>query len=219
MKAIACAFLGWSVIPLVTFAQQQGAERPLQWHVNAGFSKTHGQTSDYLRDGFVFGFGASWRPGNAGPFALTADLGYSHYEATRALLDQGSAATQTQIDDGNGQIVGLDIGGVYEIPLGQRARGYVTAGVGEYYRRIELTQTVLFSGTLCDFWWGVCFPGVVANDLVVSKESTTRFGWNGGLGVDFPLSNGQSWFIDARFHRIETTRPTQFIPIQIGYRF
>ena len=66
------------------------------------------------------------------------------------LINLGSAATQTQIDHGNGSTLGLDLNGVYDLPLGARATGYVTAGVGLDRRRVELTQVILFNGVVCD---------------------------------------------------------------------
>jgi hypothetical protein len=37
--------------------------------------------------------------------------------------------------------------------------------------------------------------------------------------VDFALPAGQSWFVEARYERIETQEPTEFIPIRFGLRF
>lgn len=60
---------------------------------------------------------------------------------------------------------------------------------------------------------------MTTGQAVVDETSTTRFAWNVGVGVEFPLQDGSAWFIDARYHRIETSEPTEFIPIQVGYRF
>ncbi len=118
--------------------------------------------------------------------ALRLDGHYSNYDATDELINLGSAATRTRIDDGEGSTLGLDLNGVVDFPLGSRVRGYVTAGVGVDRRRIELTQTVLFGGFFCDPWWGFCWPGVFPGDVLVSRDTTTRLAWNGGLGVEFP---------------------------------
>ena len=53
----------------------------------------------------------------------------------------------------------------------------------------------------------------------VASQDTTRFAWNAGVGVDFALPAGQSWFVEARYERIETQEPTEFIPIRFGLRF
>jgi hypothetical protein len=53
----------------------------------------------------------------------------------------------------------------------------------------------------------------------VAASDDTRFAWNAGLGVDFALPGGQSWFVEARYERIETQEPTEYIPIRFGLRF
>jgi opacity protein-like surface antigen len=221
MKTHAYAFGASMLLAASTqaLAQSDFQQRPLQWHVDAGYSVTNGRTGEFLENGWTAGVGLTWWPRAGIPFGLRADLHYSDYNATDNFINLGSALTQTRVDDGHGEIVGLDVDGVYEVPLGSIARGYVLAGIGEAYRRIELTQTVVIGGLVCDPWWGFCAPGFFPGDVLIARGSTTRFGWNAGLGVDFPLANGSSWFIEARYNRIETTRPTQFIPIRIGLRF
>jgi opacity protein-like surface antigen len=194
--------------------------RPVQWHFNAGYSLTNGTTSDYLDDGWIVGGGVTWNLRPDSPFALRGDLTYSRYDATQELINLAeSAGSEVRIDDGDGSIWGLTVNGVYNIPFNARFRGYLTAGIGGYYRKVELTQTALISGIYCDPWWGFCYPALVAGDVIVQDQTTTKFGWNAGLGVEFPMGGGGAIFIDARYQRIETQEPTEFIPIQIGYRF
>jgi opacity protein-like surface antigen len=194
-------------------------ERPVQWHIEAGYSVTSGRTADFLKNGWTIGTGLTWRPVAGSPFAIRGDLNYSRFNATNELLNLGAIANQTQIDDGTGDVVGLDVDGVYEVPFGPHVRGYVLAGVGVDYRRIELTQRVLVGGYVCDPWWGFCEPGYFPGDVLVDRQETTRFAWNGGVGLEFPLYGGQSWFIEARYIRMETRQPTEFIPIRVGLRF
>ena len=39
------------------------------------------------------------------------------------------------------------------------------------------------------------------------------------MNANIPLPNGQSWFIEARYERIETQGPTEYIPIRFGFNF
>ena len=55
--------------------------------------------------------------------------------------------------------------------------------------------------------------------MLVASSGVTKFGWNAGVGVEFALPYGQAWFIEARYHRISTDRPIEYVPIAIGYRF
>ncbi|MBS0422763.1 MAG: outer membrane beta-barrel protein [Proteobacteria bacterium] len=192
---------------------------PVQWHIMGGAALTTGHTADYLETGYTIGGGLTFRPAPMSLFSLRADLSFSRFNATNRLLNIGAEQNQTEIDDGWGDIVNLDVDGVLDIPLGARVRGYVMAGVGGAYRRIDLTQTVGFGGYFCDDWYGYCGIGVVPGDVLVQREETTRFAWNAGVGVEFPLDRGQSFFVEARYSRMETPNPTEFIPIRIGYRF
>jgi hypothetical protein len=54
---------------------------------------------------------------------------------------------------------------------------------------------------------------------LVASRGVTKFGWNAGVGLEFELPYGRSWFIEARYHRISTDTPIESVPIEIGYRF
>jgi len=195
------------------------SDRPIRWHIDAGYSSTTGRTADYLQGGWTIGTGFTLRPVRGSPFSIRTDLHYSQYNATNELIAIGEQQNQTQIDNGTGRIVGLDVDAVLDIPFSPYARGYLLAGVGGAYRRIDLTQTVAFGGYFCDPWYGFCGNGFFPGDVLVQREETTRFAWNAGFGVEFPLYNGQSWFVEARYNRMETDVPTEFIPIRVGLRF
>jgi opacity protein-like surface antigen len=229
MRVLSCGAVG---ILLACVAAQAGAQSsryydsysyaprgPIQWHIMGGAAVTTGQTSDYLESGYTVGGGFTFRPEPRSPLSLRTDLTFSRFNATNNLLNIGAEQNRTQIDDGWGDIVNLDVDAVLDLPLGPRARGYIMAGVGGAYRRIDLTQTVGFGGYFCDSWYGYCGVGIVPGDVLVQREETTRFAWNAGIGFEFPLYNGQSWFIEARYNRMETPQPTEFVPIRIGFRF
>jgi opacity protein-like surface antigen len=186
--------------------------------VEGGYSFTEGRTRDYLDNGFIVSGGVDWRqPGNLLGLRAQAHLGV--HQASDDLIELGARQTQVRVDDGTGTLFGLDLNGILDIPLRAGARAYVTAGVGVDHRRIELTQTVLFGGVYCDSWWGYCGFGVVPGDVLVARTSTTRLSWNGGVGVEFPVRSGGSWFVQASYRRIETPVPTVYVPIQFGFKF
>lgn len=196
----------------------QNAERPLTFHVGAGFSATTGRANRYLDDGWIFSGGLDWRPQPGMPLILRLDGHYSDYDATHELLNLGRATTQTRIDNGSGSTLGADLDAIYQFPLGSRVRAFVTAGAGVDRRRIDLTQTALFNGVVCDPWFGFCGVGVLAGDVLVLRNSTTRFAWNAGAGVEIPTTSG-SWFVDAHYRRIEMNTPMEYVPIEVGFRF
>ncbi len=219
MKHISLAGAILAIAPSTcALAQDNASSRPLTWHLGAGYSATTGRADRYLNDGWIVSGGLDWRMQPDLPLTLRLDGHYSEYNATRRLISLGSALTRTHIDNGNGSTLGTDLDLIYSFPLGARVRGFVTAGAGVDRRRINLTQTALFNGIICDPWWGFCGVGVVLGDVLVARDSTTRFAWNTGLGVEIPVGQG-AWFVDARYRRIETDRPMEYVPIEFGFRF
>ena len=200
-----------------TLTPALAADGPVSWLINGGFTPTMGTTSDYLKDGWTLGTGVVIHPDSSSPFGAQFDLSYSDFNATNNLIQLGQSQS-FRTDGGRGDVWSLTAAGKWTMPS-DGIRGYALAGIGAYHRYVELTQTALGSGYICDPWWGYCYPGVVVGDAIVASRSNTKFGWNFGLGVEFPLHNYSSWFVEARYHWIDGTKPTEFIPIQIGFKF
>jgi opacity protein-like surface antigen len=187
-------------------------ERPVQWFLDGGASITQGQTGDDFDNGWTIGTGVNIRPDPGQPFALRLEVNYSRSDATRQFIDANEAATDTPIDNGSMQTITGFFDGIVEAPVNPWVRFYATGGVGVGYRRIELTQ----NGFFCDPF--VC-GDLFGHDTLVASSDSTHFAWNAGAGMNFPLPNGQSWFIEARYERIETQGPTELVPIRFGFRF
>ena len=191
----------------------------MHWHIDAGYGVTAGETSDFFDDGLMLEGGLTWRPNGSSAFSLRADLRYLGFDATDDVVQLGGLAdTTARIDDGDASIVGLNLGGAYQFQMGERLQGYVTLGLGPYRRDIELTQTALFRGFACDPFIGVCYDALVVGDVVVADDDTTRLGWSGALGLQYPIGEG-ALFLEARYLRVQTDEPTEIVPIQVGYRF
>ena len=196
-----------------------GPEQHVHWHMDMGYVSPTGPTSEFLDGGWTVGGGLTWQPDLSSPFALRADLNYSRFNATRQLIGINQAVNQTEIDDGYGEIVDFAVDGEYRIPLSPYMTAYAVAGVGVAHRRIALTQTVAVGDYVCDDWFGYCEFGLVPGSVVIASDDTTRFAWNAGLGLDFALRGGQTFFVEARFTRMQTAQPTDFVPIRVGLRF
>ena len=204
--------LGCAGPALAQVYYQYPAVRPVQWFIDGGASITQGQAGADFDNGWTIGTGVMFRPNPAQPFALRFELNYARSEATNQFIALNEAATNTPIDNGSLQTITGFLDGVVEAPVSPWARLYATAGVGLGYRRIELTQ----NGFFCDVFF--CGSGFGHDTLVASSDST-RFAWNAGAGVNFVMPGGQAWFIEARYERIETPTPTEFVPIRFGFRF
>jgi opacity protein-like surface antigen len=192
-----------------SFAQvyQSQYAYPVQWYIDAGTSITQNATADNFDNGWNIGTGLTFRPDPSQPFLLRAEVNYNRFEATNEFV-----ALNPNADNGSMQTVTGFVDGVFEVPLNPWMRLYATGGVGIGWRRLELTD----DGFFCNSYF--CGPGFGHNYVVASQDST-HFAWNAGAGINFPLPYGHSWFIEARYERIETQEPTEYIPIRFGYRF
>jgi len=210
----------WTQAPAQGYVERYYTpEQHVHWHIDAGYAATTGQISDALQGGWTIGGGFSWQPDFSSPLALRTDLNYSRFNATRQLIGINQAYNQTEIDDGYGEIVDLAVDGEYRVPMSPYVTAFAVAGIGVAHRRIALTQTVAVGDYVCDYWFGYCEFGLTPGDVVVASDNTTRFAWNAGLGLDFALGGGQSFFVEARFVRLQTSQPTDFVPIRVGLRF
>jgi opacity protein-like surface antigen len=189
-----------------SFAQDAYAY-PVHWYIDTGGNITQNATADNFDNGWSIGTGLSFKPDPSQPFSLRAEVNYNRFDATNGFIGDNPGA-----DDGSMQTVTGFVDGVLEAPLNPWMRLYALGGVGVGWRRLELTQ----NGFPCNEF--ICGPGFGHNYVVASQDST-HFAWNAGAGMNFPLPNGQSWFIEARYERIETQVPTEYIPIRFGYRF
>ncbi|MGP8033511.1 MAG: hypothetical protein ACLPQ6_05135 [Steroidobacteraceae bacterium] len=190
---------------------------PVQWFVDGGPSFPLNTTSDYFNTGWTLGGGFNVRQAPGLPFYLRTDFNYSRFGAASELISVGQAATATSINGGYGEAFDAQVDGVFEQPLNAYSHLYFMGGLGLAYRHIELTQS---GPTACNSFLGVCGPGLGGSTTNgVQAYDATRFAWNVGAGVDFPLGGVQSWFVEARYERIETAQPTEFLPIRFGFRF
>ena len=84
---------------------------------------------------------------------------------------------------------------VWRFPIqSTTVRPYLTGGVGVYYLKSE-------------------------SDTDLLDDSQTKFGLNGGGGIEIPLS-GLTTFIEARYHSVFTSESnTNFFPLRVGIRF
>jgi opacity protein-like surface antigen len=210
----------WAEAPAQTYVERYYVpDQHVHWHIDTGYAPTTGPISSLLNGGWTVGGGLSWQPDFSSPLALRADLNYTRFEATRRLIGINEAADQTEIDDGYGEVVDLAVDGEYRMPLSPYLTGFAVAGVGVAHRRIALTQTAAVGGYVCDYWFGYCDFGLVPGQVVIASDNTTQFEWNAGLGLDFALGGGESFFVEARFTRMQTSQPTDFVPIRVGLRF
>jgi len=188
---------------------------PTQWQFYGGVNLPTGSNSHLLETGWNFGGGVSFRQPGA-PFGLRLDLSYANNNVSAHGVYQASGAAQMNIDDGWVDTWALTASGELRHPFNSHTYGYATLGICMYYTRMELAEVGF--GFVCNPWWNECY--LATGHRVVGSDSSTKFGWNAGVGLGFALGNGASWFVEARYTWIDTANERlQFVPIVVGLRF
>lgn len=171
---------------------QAQAVNPVSFGVSAGASLPLGDFGDVANTGFnVDGLVTLRVP--TSPVAFRGEVGYQRFGLKG---DFDGASANARIWSG---VANLVLG----IPAGPTAVAspYLIGGVGYYNvgggSRFERGGTT----------------------VTVENESENRFGLNGGIGLDLPLS-GLSTFAEVRFTSIFTEGGnTNIVPIKFGIRF
>jgi opacity protein-like surface antigen len=188
------------------------------WQLNAGAALPMGSTANYLDRGWTFGGGFIFRRKTASRWALQVDLSYAGFNASNNLINLGQQKVQYSIDGGSGNVWAVTAADRYTVPFTGSMNGYGLLGIGGYHESIKLTETALSGGYVCDIW-GYCYIVTTTGNSTVASKSLTKFGWNVGVGLEFPLRDNAAWFVEARYQHVQGHNSIVYLPIQVGYRF
>jgi hypothetical protein len=194
--------------------------------ISVGWAFPQSDAGDVLDDDWTIGGGVLYWP-SEWSVGIQADISYFRFDlSNEAIAAINDAVAQDplnsgQIDDGDVESWQFVLNGIWS-PGNSDSGFYLTGGIGAYYLDATITDTgLVYYPPFCDPWyWWWCFPGGVGTGSIVQgDESTTEFGWNGGLGYDFPAGEGKV-FLEAKYHYITTdSEDLYYVPITIGYRW
>lgn len=201
---------------LSAFAARAKDRKEIQGYIAGGYVMPEGVANDYTNGGWNISGGTIFRPNPSAPFGIRVDLGYSYNEANSHALNTANSSG-LRVDDGYMSIWNLSAEGLYEFG-GDSVGGWVGVGVGGYRRYLQLTNTVIVPGYICDPWWGWCYPAAVPGDVIQADDTLTKLGFSASAGVDFTVGHGQLT-VEARYHWMDSEKTTQIFPILVGYRF
>ncbi|SRR5882672_8869235 len=188
--------------------------RPFSFHIDGGYTVTTSPTDQLLDSGANAGLGFSWFPTSALPIGLRVDGSYSWFRAKDALLNTGN------FNSGHENFYGGDADLQLNLARGSSAaQVYLFGGWGWYRAESVLRQISWVSGVVCG--WYYCEPGYFP--AVTAERRTTsdwHHAWNAGVGIEFPIGDRSSFFIEARYLRIlPNSDQLKFVPIRVGFRF
>ena len=188
--------------------------RPFTFQIDGGYTVTTAPTNQQLDGGSNVGFGFGWFPTPALPVGLRVDGSYSSFRVKDAQLNAGN------FNSGHENFYGGDADLQLNLASNSSAvQVYLFGGAGWYREQTVLRQVSIVSGYVCD--WYFCEPGYFP--AVTAEQRTTsdwHRAWNAGVGFEFPIADGGSFFIEARYLRIlPNSDQTKFVPIRVGLRF
>jgi hypothetical protein len=191
---------------------------PIRGYVAGGYAQPLGAADDSLSGGFNIAGGMVWSPNPSGPFGLRADFGFNLWNAQQSAIDNFAGAGSAVVDGGYASMFSLTVDALWQFGKPEHVGGYVGLGIGGYRRYAALTNEVLVPGYICDPYWGYCYNAVTTGSQVIADDTLTKFGLNASVGLVFPVGGGEM-YVEARYHYIDTTKTTEYLPIVLGYRF
>jgi len=198
---------------------QAQESKPIQGYVAGGYVMPEGVANDYLNGGWNISGGTILRPAPHRPLAVRFDLGYSYMGANSNVIDK-AASHGLRVDSGYMSMWDLTAEGLWEFGHPGHTGGWLGVGFGGYRRYLELSNTVVLPGYICDPWWGWCYPAAVPGQVIAANDTTTKFGYNVSVGINFPVGHsGGEVYVETRYHWMDTPTSTEYWPILIGYRF
>ncbi len=181
-------------------AHAQAPVNPFGFGVSAGAAVPTGDAGDAFDVGYSIDGIITLRVPTL-PVSFRGEVGYTRFALKERSVDDGEGGTVNV--SGNQRIISGVANAVLSFPAGPTAvvRPYLIGGVGLYNGRAS----------------GRVSGGGIGVD--VDSESETRFGLNGGIGIEIPLS-GITGFGEVRYTSVFTEGTnTNFLPIRFGIRF
>ena len=192
---------------------------PFRFHIDGGGTITQKANETNLDNGWNAGAGLTWFPTSLLPLGIRIDGTYNHFEARTPLLQQASATYGTRVDNGTERMWGGDVDLELDLNFSPYVRAYLLAG-GGWYRMQDTFRQINYSNAVFCGWWG-CGPGYVGTRSIVARNTSDwQFAKNAGLGLEFAMGPRTSFFVEARYMRINPNNSKDdFLPIRAGLRF
>lgn len=196
------ATLGLATVVIAPSARAQSLApaRTTDFGLAAGVAFPQGDGLDGVNTGFNLSGSLGIRPVNM-PVGFRLEASYSRFGADGFTFADESGSISA---DGNLSFLAGTGNVVLAIPTASAIRPYVIGGLGIYRLTAHIDARL---------------TGGEGSGTFSQTESETKFGLNGGAGLEFPVRTVRA-FVEARFHSVFTEgENSNFIPITFGVRF
>jgi opacity protein-like surface antigen len=222
-------FLALAVAAVPAAAQVE--EKKISFNVGGGYTFALSDVRDHLGDGFNVAVGVIFKVSPT--FSLQIEyghigLGKKQIDIPVAPTPGGSTVNQPFFGAMDMQFVNANA--ILRPKPGGRASPYIIAGVGYYFRSVEVTTPA--TGYIlghCRPSWNMCYqPQWLPVDQIVGSHGTSDAGADIGGGVSVRLGATASIYFEARYHYVlglvasgssAQAASGQFLPFTVGIRF
>ncbi len=221
------------VAALIAAVPASAQDKKVEVNIGGGYTFSLSDVRKYLGDGYNIDLGLTFNIRPAVGFQVEyAYNGLGKRQVQVAGIYPPGEVQKPIYGDMNMQYGDFNL--VFKPPTSGRAKPYIVAGVGVYYRPVKVTTpSAGYVPPYCNPWYYFCWPGgFVTVDQVLASASTTGFGIDFGAGMTFWANESVGIYLEARYHYIwgpELKDPGtgaslgkangQFLPITFGIRF
>lgn len=229
MVRILLAFVVAATLALPAGALAQ--DKPVEFNIGGGVAFPVGDVADSFDTGWNFATGLTFNVNEV--VGVQGEYQYFRFGGPDRLFQNArpTPTSDTVLLESNHQMNVVDFNVVLRAGGTGGVRGYLVAGPGIYWRKVQLTTPSVGFITVCDPYWYVCYPEAVATDAIVGDRTSTDFGINVGGGVAFG-----AFYVEARYHYVwgpevraqgggaagngqGRSSNASYFPITVGFRF
>jgi opacity protein-like surface antigen len=198
---------------------------PVEFNIGAGVAFPVGDVADSFDTGWHLATGLTFNVNEV--VGIQGEYQYFRFGGPDRTFDNLVGAPGDRIlIESNHQMNVVDFNLVVRAGGTSGVRGYLLAGPGVYWRKVQLTTPSVGFITVCDPYWYVCYPTAVSTDTIIGDRTSTDFGFNVGGGV-----NLGAFYVEARYHYVfgpDVSAPgggetrssnASYFPITVGFRF
>lgn len=186
-------------VPAAAHAQSLAPARTTEFGVAAGVAFPQGDGLVGANTGFSVAGSVGFKPVNM-PVGFRLEALYARFGSDGFTLGEGtgsfSANGDTDFFGGTGNVI-------VTVPTASAIRPYLIGGLGVYRVSVKVDLVT---------------PDGAGGESFSASESETKFGLNGGAGLEFVVGSLRP-FVEARFHSVFTEENANFIPITFGLKF
>jgi hypothetical protein len=221
-------FMLVALLAVIVPAAARAQDKPVEFNIGAGVVFPIGDVADSFDTGWNFATGLTFNVNEV--VGIQGEYQYFRFGGPDRVFDNAiNPGGDRILIESNHQMNVVDFNLVLRAGGTGGVRGYLIAGPGVYWRKVQLTTPSVGFVTVCDPYWYVCYPTAVSTDTIVGDRTSTDFGMNVGGGVVFG-----AFYVEARYHyvwgpKIEPQVGAQagqsfssnasYFPITFGFRF